>query len=185
MDTQPGTRIAVIGAAGSGKTTLARAIAERTGLALIDADRFAVRPGWQSVPRDEFAAQIRDAMDAAADGWVAEGMHDAIYEMAVDAADTVVLLDLPLRVVYPRVVARTFRRAATREVMSHGNVLRWRDVFGPRTMLYRGAVYYPRNSLKARTVFERSEARTRIRVFDQQQAEALVELFARAHGGQR
>lgn len=176
----------MIGGAGSGKTTFATRLAERTGLALIDTDRYRTRPGWEPVPDDEFEATLRGRMAASPGGWVIEGLHSAFHSMMVEAADTVVLLDFPFATTYPRIVRRSFRRARSREVMSHGNVLRWRDVFGPRSMLIRGVVYYPRGRRQTREAFaEASAEKRRIRVFDQEQADALVELLVREMGAGR
>src|SRR2546422_10369181 len=50
-------RILVIGTGGSGKSTVARRLAQRTGLPLIHLDAHYWRPGWQPTPPDEWRAE--------------------------------------------------------------------------------------------------------------------------------
>ena len=49
-------RIAVIGNAGGGKSTLARALATRRGLPYVEIDALLWRDGWQPAPEDEYEA---------------------------------------------------------------------------------------------------------------------------------
>ena len=53
-------RIAVIGKAGGGKSTLARALAARHGLPYVEVDALLWRDGWQAAPVDEYEA-VKDA----------------------------------------------------------------------------------------------------------------------------
>lgn len=48
-----GQRICVVGTSGTGKTYVARAIAERLGLRYIETDALIWRADWEQVPRDE------------------------------------------------------------------------------------------------------------------------------------
>src|SRR2546422_11738342 len=50
-------RILVIGTGGSGKSTVARRLAQRTGLPLIHLDAHYWRPGWQPTPPDEWRGE--------------------------------------------------------------------------------------------------------------------------------
>jgi len=56
-------RIAVHGASGSGKTSLASAIAERLGVAHIELDGLFHQSGWTERPLDEFRAEVAEVVD--------------------------------------------------------------------------------------------------------------------------
>src|SRR5439155_869046 len=51
-------RVLVIGSGGTGKTTVARRLAQRTGLPLIHLDLLYWRPGWQPTPGDEWQQTV-------------------------------------------------------------------------------------------------------------------------------
>jgi adenylate kinase family enzyme len=115
-------RISVVGNSGSGKTTLARALAKELGLAHVELDGLFHGPGWTEPEPDVFRQRVADALDAASEGWVACGNYSAVRSPVVwPRADTVVVLDLPKRLVMRRVVSRTLRRVVRREVLWNGN----------------------------------------------------------------
>lgn len=113
-----GKRIVVRGVTGSGKSTLARALGEALGLKVIELDSINwQRPGWQALPTEEFKSQLREALDAASQGWVVDGSYTAASGIVLEQADTLVWIHLPFRVTFYRVVIRTFGRARRREVL--------------------------------------------------------------------
>jgi hypothetical protein len=101
-------RVVLVGCAGSGKTTLAHALAARLGARHIRRDAL----GDDEAPG--FATQVAAAVDAAGRRWVFDGApYNA--EMAVyPHADTVVALDYPRRIVLRRVLTRSLRLWLTR-----------------------------------------------------------------------
>jgi adenylate kinase family enzyme len=88
-------RVAVIGNAAGGKSTLARVIAEAHGLPYHEIDAVLWRADWTAVPEEDFRAWH----DAVIEGqtWVLDGFGswDSV-ESRFARADTVVLVDLPL-----------------------------------------------------------------------------------------
>jgi adenylate kinase family enzyme len=113
-------RIVVIGASGSGKTSVARQLAARLGLAHVDLDALHHGPGWSEPEPEDFRLTIRRAISV--DGWVADSLYSGkLGAMLPLAADTIVWIDLPLRVVLRRLVARTLRRWVTQEELWNGN----------------------------------------------------------------
>jgi hypothetical protein len=102
-------RVVVAGCAGSGKSTLARELAARTGLPLTERDGLGVLG----------SPQYKSAISQMAAGsrWILDGAPYYADEMVYSAADTVIFLDYPKRVVMWRVLRRTlgielFRRPA-------------------------------------------------------------------------
>jgi len=98
-------RILVFGAPGTGKSTLARAVAARLGLPVIHLDAEFWRPGWVEPAKDEWQAQV--AMLAARDAWVMDGNYSNTWNLRLPRAHAVVWLDLPRSIYFARTLLRT------------------------------------------------------------------------------
>lgn len=84
----------VVGAAGSGKTTLARAVAASIGVEAVDVDDLFWEPGWVQSDPDKLRAQV-DAITSG-DRWVVAGNYtNHLKALLWHRADTLVWLDLP------------------------------------------------------------------------------------------
>jgi hypothetical protein len=119
-------RIAVIGCGGAGKTTVARALAERYGLPLVQADPIVYANGHTARPESEWQPELNAHADG--DAWVIDAMKLSLLEHRVERADTVVFLDLPRRSCYLGVAQREHRR---RDLPNRGFM---RGIWGfPRT----------------------------------------------------
>jgi adenylate kinase family enzyme len=125
-------RVSVIGCSGSGKTTTARAIADRLGLRYLELDSIFHQPGWTPKPDAEFRAEVAEF--ARAKHWVIDGNYTShgVADVVWPAADTVVWLDPPRRTVMGRVIKRTLRRVVTREELWNGNREPWSNLWNPR-----------------------------------------------------
>lgn len=120
--------MSVVGCPGSGKSTLARSVASRLGVPCFELDAFHHLPGWKQRSNDEMI-QVVEAALAPIDGWVVDGNYNGSVGRAVRAeADLIVFLDLPRSLVMRRIVARTLRRAVTREVLWNGNREPWSNL---------------------------------------------------------
>lgn len=88
-------RVAVLGNAGGGKSTLARALAARHALPLVEVDALLWRPGWVPAPPEVFTRDHAAAI--AANRWILDGLGPlASLEPRLARASHVVLVDLPL-----------------------------------------------------------------------------------------
>lgn len=118
-------RIVIVGNSGTGKTTLARELAQILGLTHIELDALFHQPNWEATPPPEFQRKLRIAMtaaDEATNGWTMCGNYrTASGRLGQNAADTIIWLDMPRWLIMRRVIARTVRRAATREILWNGN----------------------------------------------------------------
>jgi adenylate kinase family enzyme len=114
-------RVAVIGSAsGSGKTTFGRALAATLGVPFHELDALHHGPNWTEATAEELRAKVEPLV--AGDAWVIDGGYmGKLGLLVVEAADTVVWLDLPVRVWLPRLLRRTVHRIRHREELWSGN----------------------------------------------------------------
>jgi adenylate kinase family enzyme len=102
-------RIAVVGSGGSGKSTLARQIGNALGIEVIHLDAYYWRPGWVESPREEWEAIQRELVGR--DRWVMDGNYGGTLDIRLQAADTVIFLDMPRSLCLWRIVTRALRYA--------------------------------------------------------------------------
>ena len=133
-------RVAVIASAsGNGKTTLGRALAERLGVPFLELDSIYHLPNWGEASAEELRARVEPLV--ARPGWVIDGTYQSkLGTLVLDAADTIVWLDLPIRVWLPRLLRRTFRRLLLRENLWNGNRESLRTAFVGRESLFQWAL---------------------------------------------
>jgi adenylate kinase family enzyme len=88
-------RVAVFGNAGAGKSTLAKRLAEITGLPLHTIDKMQFREGADAVPHEEYLRAHAELLRQ--DAWIIDGYGDTatVWER-FSVADTLIHLDLPL-----------------------------------------------------------------------------------------
>lgn len=114
-------RVAVIGPGGAGKTTLAVELGEILGIDVVQLDRLFWRPGWIKTSDEECEAAQQAAL--AGDSWVTDSAAPRALRTRLEAADTIVFLDLPLWLCALRAVRRRVRtRGRTRTELAPGCV---------------------------------------------------------------
>lgn len=119
MQPMIGRRIHVIGNSCSGKSTLAASLASKLGVPLVELDAINWRPGWvglnETAPA-EFERLIGEATSG--DAWVVAGSYAAFSKRVFwDRLETVVWLDMPLPLLLARVLARSWRRWRSKELL--------------------------------------------------------------------
>jgi shikimate kinase len=112
--------VVLASASGNGKTTVARALATKLDVPFVELDALVHQANWVEISD----AALREAIapTLALDGWVIDGAYRRkLGDLVLEAADTIVWLDLPLHVWLPRLARRTWRRWSRRELLWNGN----------------------------------------------------------------
>ena len=100
-------RAIVIGCPGGGKSTFARALAEKTGLPLHHLDMMYWNADKTIVERELFLSRLASAMETPR--WIIDGNFFSTMEERIAACDTVFFLDLPTEVCLDGIKARLNR----------------------------------------------------------------------------
>src|SRR6476620_8411558 len=165
-------KVAVIASAsGCGKTTVGRLLATRLGVPFVELDALNHGPGWTEATAEQLRAHV--APIVATDGWVIDGGYRGkLGDLVLEAADTVVWLDLPRREWLPRLFRRTVRRIVRREELWGGN----RESFGNAFLMRDGLLRFAwRNYGVRRATYPSELARFHVvRLRSQREVEAWL-----------
>ncbi len=97
----------VTGLAGSGKSTFAHALADRTGSPVVHLDLHFWKPNWTAPSEADW--REKQAGVLAGDAWIADGNYAETLDLRLERADTLVLLDMPWWLCVGRALRRGFR----------------------------------------------------------------------------
>jgi adenylate kinase family enzyme len=123
-------RFVVKGTSGAGKSTFARALADRLALPYVELDALHHGPNWSEPSAEEFRGRVRAVMASMPSGWVIDGNYDSkLGDTIVDVAETIIWLDLPLGVKLRRLWGRTLDRILNNVELWNGNRETWRGAF--------------------------------------------------------
>ena len=105
-------RLVVVGCAGSGKTTMARALARALNVRHVELDGLNWDPGWRNLTaEDPETFRRRIAAAAAGEAWVMDGNYVAVKGDHWVRATAFVWMDTPRWRVMPQVIWRSVSRA--------------------------------------------------------------------------
>jgi adenylate kinase family enzyme len=117
------TRIVLLGPAGSGKTTFARRLGERTGLPVICLDDV-WRPEWGKNDVPAFRSLLMAAH--AGESWISDGnFAAATFDIRIPPATLIVWLDRPRWLCALRAMTRIFRPDSDHRIAGLIKVLRF------------------------------------------------------------
>lgn len=100
-------RVAVVGCCGSGKSYVSRELARLLDAPLTHLDAVYYDAGWNPLPMDTFDARQRELV--AAPRWVIDGNYNTTLHVRLEAADTVVFMDMPTAACLWGLVSRQLR----------------------------------------------------------------------------
>lgn len=126
-------RVAVVGAVGCGKTTLAREIARRIDAPHIELDALRYQQGWVVEADETFRGKV--VAYVGTDRWVIDGNYADVQDLIWLRAQLLVWIDFRLPVLLWRLLRRTFRRLWRREEFFNSNREQFRRVFSSQSIL--------------------------------------------------
>ncbi len=97
-------RIMIVGCSGSGKSTFARKLHEKTGLPLYHLDNIWWNPDRTHITREEFDEKLSELVSR--DSWIIDGDYSRTYEVRLAACDTIFFLDYSPEVCMEGIISR-------------------------------------------------------------------------------
>ena len=113
-------RIVVVGTISSGKSTIAKRLAEKLALNFIELDALHWEQGWIETPDETFRARAEEATRIS--DWVVEGNYHRVRDIIWPRAEAIIWLDYSLPLIFWRLTYRIFKRAITRELLWGKNI---------------------------------------------------------------
>ena len=107
-------RVAVIGRAGAGKTTISVRLHEALGLPVVHLDALYWTPDWSEVGQAEFDLRQRQAIEQPE--WIIDGgyLSSPGWPARLERSDLVIVAEAPLLICLKRVLVRAVRRGHSR-----------------------------------------------------------------------
>ncbi len=160
-----GQRIHVLGSSGAGKTTFARAIAQRLDIPHWEMDAIFWQPDWQYLSVEEFRATLEQKL--AADAWVVDGNYRRVRDILWSRADTVVFLDYPFWLSSGRLLRRSWTRGLRQQELWAGNHESLRRSFFSRDsiLLYTLKCHYRKRRQNLADLQDPAYAHLRVQIF--------------------
>ena len=126
-------RVIVVGTSCSGKTTLARRIAESLDLPHVELDAVFWGPDWSECPIETFREAVQEHVES--DRWVVDGNYSKVRDILLSRATDAIWLNYSFPVVFWRALTRTCRRVVLHEELFGGNRETFRDSFLSRNSI--------------------------------------------------
>ncbi len=120
-------RILVYGVTGSGKSTMAARIADRTGLPWHSVDDLTWEPGWVQVPNEEQRRRVTAI--CAGEQWILDTAYARWLDVPMARVELIVALDYPRWRSLGRLIRRTVLRVADHRQICNGNTETFRQAF--------------------------------------------------------
>lgn len=101
-------KIALLGFSASGKSTLAKWLAETYQLPLLHLDTIQFTANWQDRPLEEGQAMVKEFMSQ--DSWVIDGNYRKFFQVErLEEADMIIFMNFPAYRALPRAIKRYIR----------------------------------------------------------------------------
>lgn len=131
-------RILIIGNAGSGKTTFAKKLAQKTGLPLVHLDKIFWSGNWEHIARDEFDSILQEELEKSE--WIIDGNYNRTLPHRLKYCDTVFYFDIPTIVCLWGITKRIITSYGKTRVDMGGNCPEYFD--RQKLSLYRNVIKF-------------------------------------------
>jgi len=162
-------RILIYGVTGSGKTTLAKRLAEATKIEWHSVDDLTWEPGWVPVPGDEQRRRIQQICEQPK--WILDTAYAKWLDVPLERAQLIVALDYPRWFSLQRLIRRTVARLVDRREMCNGNHETLRGVFSRDNIIVWHFKSFKRKQQRIRQWVDDPDAPTVIRFTSPNQTE--------------
>ena len=115
----PYQRVVVVGTTSSGKSTLAKQIADRFGMDYIELDALHWEPNWTPAWLEDFRARVETATNSKS--WIVAGNYRIVRDLVWPKAEAIIWLDYSFLFIFWRLTVRTIRRSVRREELWNDN----------------------------------------------------------------
>ena len=133
----PYRRIVVVGTTSSGKSTLAKCLADKLSADFIELDALHWEPNWKEAEPEVFRARVQRA--TCSPDWVVAGNYHVVRDLIWPRAEVIIWLDYPLWTIFWQLTKRTFSRWWTQELLWGTN----RETLWPQFILWsQDSLYY-------------------------------------------
>jgi adenylate kinase family enzyme len=112
-------RIIVVGSTSSGKSTIAKQLADKINGDFIELDALHWEPNWMEAPEGVFRERVEMAVRS--EVWVVAGNYHVVRDLVWPKAEVIIWLDYPFHIVFWRLLTRTIRRSIFHEELWNGN----------------------------------------------------------------
>lgn len=116
-------RIAILGCGGSGKSYVSRELARLLDAPLTHLDSVFFDDEWNPLPMDKFEARQRELV--AAPRWVIDGNYNSTLHVRLQAADTVIFMDMPTIACLWGIISRQLRHGRGQNCNGVYNRITW------------------------------------------------------------
>ncbi|HWD37535.1 MAG TPA: hypothetical protein VG944_01690 [Fimbriimonas sp.] len=133
MPRESAKKILIYGVTGSGKTTFAAKLSERTGIAWHSVDDLTWLPGWIQVPDEEQEEKIKAICEGPS--WILDTAYAKWHQIPLSRAELIVALDYPRWLSFRRLLVRCIKRLFDGKTVCNGNRESLRNVLSKNSLL--------------------------------------------------
>jgi len=165
-------KVNVIGATGSGKSTLSKKIAQKLGIEHIELDHLYWKPNWKESETSEFRERVsshlhlKESKSTQISGWIVDGNYSKVRDQVLEQVNIIVWLDFSIWVNFFRLTRRTSGRVFRKMKVCNGNTENlYRTLFTKDSIFYWLWKTHDKHRINNKELFHQLENSQRIHCF--------------------